>query len=453
MALKGWMSLFDESTLEARPEFLLRLPSLFLYGLMISVWPFLLRRHIGWKAACLATALLALNGLLLRQAIEVRMYTGLVLCHALLAAAWLRLLRHSPRAHLPRATLLALASLGVIGALIVPASHIGTAALVFGTAIISRKLPTPLFRRQVLRSAIPFFSGLVATLPYYVAHLILRYRPESSLDNPEYGLESGTTILTGMLLRDQNMQSGDMPVAFFVGAIGLAALSLVLFCLLRRRLGRVGRAVAAVALPLPALMMLLGSLARLGIDIDLVGPPRYLVPLVPYVAIAMALLVLRISSPPWRAMLAAALIALLTISANFTTGKPGMEFREVALALRQNLRPSDLVLVVPHDAVRSLDLYLGPVKVPLKGLNRFERDRELLRGQLATLLNEVNGRLILFSFRGSRSTVFRLMESSLSPAQWPQWGQGFGDLDVLIWDHPSLNHSDQATSGPLPQKG
>jgi hypothetical protein len=152
-------------------------------------------------------------------------------------------------------------------------------------------------------------------------------------------------------------------------------------------------------------------------------------------------------------MLATALIALLTISATFTTGKPGMEFREVALALRQNLRPSDQVLVVPHDAVRSLDLYLGPLEVPLQGLQRFERDRELLRGQLATLLNGVTGRLILVSFRGSRSTVFRLMEPTLGPAQWPQWGQGFGDLDVLIWDRPTLNHSDQTTSGPLPQKG
>jgi hypothetical protein len=98
------------------------------------------------------------------------------------------------------------------------------------------------------------------------------------------------------------------------------------------------------------------------------------------------------------------------------------------------LKPGDRIATVPHDVVSSLDIYLHRPGIPMSGLWRFERDRSLLRKQIRSLVTSDTQRLVFISFRGSKSRAFLEMEPTLGKAQWPAWGQGFGDLDVLIWD-------------------
>jgi uncharacterized membrane protein len=432
--LKLWMNLLPDGWILSHPEVWLRLPSLVAYGVLIAGFAFWCRRVVGWRVALLAVAMMALHGLLLRQALEVRMYAMLTLVHGGLAAFWLRVLRRGAERPLERDVLAGLVGLSAAGGLLVGASHVGTFMIAVSALIVYGWGRKPGARVMMTRALIPLGSGLLAALPGLVAYFVLRYRREGALVQPQEGLIHGVSAITGILLRDQNIlqpfpaTSAIIPVAFLAAGLLLWGAWWV------RGQRLLIRHIAWIALPLPVIFVVLGILALFGIRIDLVVAPRYVLPLVPWVSLLTAMLLLRILPRRRYWPLLTLWMSLLAFSATITTGAGGMQFREVARSMKAFLKPGDRIATVPHDVVSSLDIYLHRPGIPMSGLWRFERDRSLLRKQIRSLVTSDTQRLVFISFRGSKSRAFLEMEPTLGKAQWPAWGQGFGDLDVLIWD-------------------
>ncbi|MBX7243942.1 MAG: hypothetical protein K1X53_00485 [Candidatus Sumerlaeaceae bacterium] len=388
-------------------------------GLFIPLAFRMLERH----AALIAITLFSLNGLALRQAVEARMYTLVLLLAVLLAHAYLRLVAGEVR----RRWNVALIVFSVFGLWVSASFFLLLLALLYD-AWRRRRENFGLLKWMI-------WSVLIAAatlLPLAVLHVSTARQNEIAGTKAYNILVHLVTFVTGVAGNDDYYESNTL--LFWEQCIGGVLAVSLLAALWQRRRGLLPvEAACSRILLFPIILMFVSWLADqiTGLHLSLLGPGRYLMGLAPFGALLAGALIagnlptvsVSICHVLVTAFLAFAGSTILTIQTE--------PFREMLARLKTDYEPGDGLIVVPGEIVEGVSLYLPNAHIDA-AFSRWQGDN----AQMEQDLNALKSRrtVWLIWYRGGESQAMKVAEQILGPAQSSSLSKKYGKMRFFRFD-------------------
>jgi hypothetical protein len=366
----------------------------------------LARRFLPLRAFALATLLLALNGVSIRQAGEGRMYTLVLLVSVWITRCYFEL--ESGAA--PRKWSFALILSTIFGFAVSASTGLLSVALLYD-AFRSRKS-----KPILLKAAIPaLLCGTLVFLPGAIVHLHTRERLGIVGSKAYNIIAHPITMFTGVQVRDNYFDPTSLLRALVMLGALITAYVLVRLWRIRKEFTHLELTSARVVF-LPLLIIAFTEMLSSYTDFTLLGPPRYLTCLLPCAALlsATALDPLLRSKMAVPVNLTAAALLLTNAYAITTVTTDGTFFRERLRWMHEEwYRPGDGVIVVPYEAADGVELYAPGVRVDV-AIDRYNLDVKSLATQIAQLHSRP--RVLLVCYRPLNSPIVQVAEALFGPA-------------------------------------
>jgi len=336
-------------------ESTLRLPSFLFWILAVLAYARFIRSEFPSPIAPFAFVFFALNGLAVRQAMEARMYTLLLLLAVIICAAYLKLVRE-PRHSRARWALLLVPPLAFWTS--------STVALTLGALVVDavRRRRRDLFGTLLGSLAI---VAVTATIPAFL-HASTRERSEIAHVPPLALFLHLMTFLTGLLGWEDYYKLPEGISWLWAGGLTLTAGMLLALVRMRRSLPETVKTAAIVTF-LPLALMGVTYLVEksVGWQIALHGPARYIIGSLPFAAMISGYVCASLFRETRRTQIAfLALTAILLIHSFFVAGLPLESCRElVQKYFAKQYRTGDAVVVVPIEAKEAVQFYAPHVKI------------------------------------------------------------------------------------------
>ncbi|MBX7243937.1 MAG: glycosyltransferase family 39 protein [Candidatus Sumerlaeaceae bacterium] len=343
-------------------EWVLRGPSL-VFGVLacVSFWP-LARIALGKADAGIALAVFALNGMVVRESVEARMYSLLILESVWVLRAYLEI----PQAANPRRWTIVLYLATLSMAFTSPACLFLFPGLI-GDAL--RKKDRNPAQSRALFTALGFAA--LAMIPMGLLHQMLRTERKIQPTSPTYVASNLPALMTGVFMYGgyfipPNFLKVVYPMAW-IAALGVFAAT----WFYRARLVPAVRCGLRI-LALPFLVMTVSYLLRKATHGGVIGPARYFSGLLPAASVVTAGVISMAardfairSKTASRAFLLACLGLLILGAWGALEVTTTPLFREAVAYLRRTMHPSDGLIVVPVGLEEGIKLYDPEIRVDL----------------------------------------------------------------------------------------
>ncbi len=391
-----WLAPWPERLFETG----LRCLSVMFYLLaLVSFWP-LARRVLSAPASLVAVSLFACNQIALRQGVEARMYTMMLLVAVWIIRSWYELQQPGASSRWR----VAMPLLSVVGFMIS-----GTTGILLGSLLIVGFFCRNECRQAFRATVISLILGLLFFVPGAVFHGETGQRLGISSSKPTVFLTHLTALMPGVQIWDDYYETDFRLIGLL--CIGCAVTLMAGFVLWKNRSelpSSIKRMAAAAVLPL-GLITLAYPLVEL-FSLSIMGPPRYFLNLMPMAALVGAWTLMQFSR---RLLVHGALTVFLLFSAWTILTVNSEQFRkQVTVYLGPRYHPGDGIVVTPHEIADGVELYLPGTTVD-QAVSRWIMDREELRARLEPLSNRAVVWLIWY--RGNDSPLLEVAEE--------MWGQ------------------------------
>jgi hypothetical protein len=431
-----WYSFWPEQMFELA----LRSMSVVFYLLAVaSFWP-LARRVLSSPQSLVALALFACNGVALRQAGEARMYTVTLFIAVWITRAWLELQLLEPFAENAARRLrwsIALVALPVLGFVVSPTTGVLIGSMLAVGLLWRRAEVWPLNRKLALALVL----SLLVFIPGAIFHVSTADRLGISSSKPAVFLGHIVALMPGVQLWDDYYQKDDRArVLLALGAI-VTITAISILWRRRRDLPRwMQRSALVVALPLVAITLSYPLVELFALDI--MGPPRYFLTLMPLAALLGAWALMQFRR---RILVHGALTVLLLASAWVILTVRVEQFRQRLLEyLQPRFKSGDGLVVTAHEIADGVELYVPGTRVDVP-VNRWEMDKAALASQLAPLGSKETVWLVWY--RGNASPVIEVAESLWGSFISNRPEKPYGALRVYEF-HPAQKAAAQAAQPP-----
>lgn len=418
----------------ADKETLLRGFSVLCWGLCIPSFALLARRFLTLWPAVIAVIVFSLNNMVIRQASEARMYTLLLLVAIWIVRGWLELVNGNSKKRwsigLP---VLAFAAMAVSAS---------TWMLLLGMLADAnrRRRAQPTLLKVALASAI---AAGVVLLPGAIMHLATNDRLGIAGMKPIYILSHAITAFMGSQTTDDYFSANRILRVVHVLAGILVIAGAVLLWRRRQIFNPVLASCLLIAL-LPFALMIITEILSEWTEFSLLGPPRYLMSIVPAAALVTGYAAaFAIQKLPRRGAVLLPPIALLLLS----FGCYGMltvrtePFRERARLLARYYRPGDALVVVPHEIEEGVEMYAPGTRVDL-AVNRWNMNEDQLRKKLQALKG--HPAVWMVWYRGNASPVLDLAVEEFGAYRSSNQKKPIGGLRVYRFQPGKVDSSTTA---------
>jgi hypothetical protein len=414
------VKLIYESFPHANAELVLRLPSTVAWLAAVGSFALLARRFLA-SAAASATAviLFALNLMVMRQADEARMYTVVLFLAVWMIRCYLELNENSPqrrwRVLFPLITMAAYA--------ISSSSIILTVSMLIDS--LRRRRTAPRLWIHVLLS---LGMGALVFIPGAVMHLHTAERAGIAGTKRIQILAHWITVLAGVQAEDDYI-AARLPQRIFQA---IAAVITLLICIgwwrSRKVLPRAVSACAALVLIPFCLMIAAEPISEIS-TFRLLGPPRYLVSILPAAALLVASVSSRYLQGARRHVVLNGALAVFLLSGSYffltTRTEP---IRERVQEMAKHYSREDAVVVVPEEIADGVEMYGREVRVDL-AINRKLQDRAKIAGMLAPLKD--HPKLWLVWYRGQDSPVLEICQELFGAYESNNKKKAVGSLRIF----------------------
>ncbi|MGI8907541.1 MAG: hypothetical protein ACR2IE_13745 [Candidatus Sumerlaeaceae bacterium] len=380
----------------------------------------LARRFVAPGAVAVSILLLGLNGVIIRQAGEARMYTLVLLLAVWMTRSYLEMLH----AQNTRKWGLLLAVFTALGFAVSATVSMLSMGLLYDA--LRRRRQQPFLVKPVV---LALFVGAIVFIPGAVLHLKTSDRLGIAGVRPIELLEHLVSTFAGVQVRDDYFHPTRLLHALqIIGALVTAALLARLWCV-RRLLPDQCKAGMRIVF-VPFVLMIVTEVTSKFLNFSLLGPPRYLVSIFPAAAVLVGFLVSPLMHRRLTAILLhAALSAFLLVNAYAVQIVETEAFRErVRIMHAEWFRPGDAVVAVPAEIADGVELYAPGVKVDA-AIDRWELDPQVLARQLAPLRSRP--RVLLVYYRGRNTPVLHVAEALFGPATSDRPDKPMGTLRVF----------------------
>lgn len=394
-------------------EVALRSMSVFFYLLALASFCPLARRVLSGPSLPVAVALFACNETALRQASEARMYTLTLFIAVWLVRAWVEL----QQAGAARRWNWIMPVMAVTGFMVSP-----TIAVLLGSMVLAGFFSRKNNRRTFLIPVLSLAAGLAVFIPGAIIHVETAERLGISSSKPMVFLAHIVSLMPGVQVWDDYYQTDSRLVGLLIVGIMITATAIWLLWKNRRKLSPVMRQMALiVALPLVAITLSY-PLVEL-FKLDIMGPPRYFLTLMPMAAILGGWALMQL---PARRTIHAALSVFLLFSAWTILTVKSERFREqVTEYLLPQYQPGDGLVVTAHEIADGVEYYVPGAKVDA-AISRWITDRNEIR----RLLQPLNDRqtIWLVWYRGNKSPLTEVAKEMWGPFDSNKPDKPYGSL-------------------------
>jgi hypothetical protein len=420
LLIRAWHRIFPNANLET----VLRSFSILCWAASVASYWLFAKRFLPAASAGIALTLLALNTMAIRQADEVRMYTLTLLIGIWILRAYLEL-SSTEFARPTRRWKLALVA-GTVAGFAVSASIAFLALSLLFDAWRGRKEKPQRFRICIWSVA----ASICVFVPGAIMHLGLREQIGVANTEPLLYFVHLVTLFAGIQSNDRYYA----PTWLLIGLVvtGAAITAWVWLNLLRRRSelpDLVTRCVRIVALPLAIIPLSIPASEWIGFS--LLGPPRYLISLLPAAALLSGYAIGQaLQSKPPRIRLAAhaALATFLLV------GDVGMltvrteRFREQVAYLDQRWKPGDGVILTAHEIEEGVEYYAPRITVDA-AISRMIMSKDELRRRIEPLSDRPNVWIVWY--RGRESPLLEVAQEMWGPYESSSKNKPMGSLRVF----------------------
>jgi hypothetical protein len=421
-------------------------PETVLRGLSVAAWlgavgsfAALAVRFLSGPSAGAAVILLGLNSMVIRQAGEARMYALVLLVAVWILRAYLELTdadalsapgsTRDDQLHLDsqnfgrwRAALVLLIPLGM-------AISATTGLLVIG--IFYDALRRIRQQSNLLRSVLPGAAlGAIVFVPGAILHLRTSDRLGIAGTNAAQILAHLVTVFSGIQAEDDYFAPTHLLRYLQLAGALLTIVLLVRLAAVRAQLPPVLRTCARVTF-VPFVLMLVVEITSAWTGLRLLGPPRYLIAVVPAAALLVASLLLPLFSSRYHAYaVQAALAGFLLLGAYGIQMVRTEPFRERVQRMRSEwFRRGDAVACVPAEIADGIEMYCAPYMKVEAAINRFEQDPAVIARQLSPLRSRKH--VLLVYYRAKMSPVLHVADALFGPALSNRPDKPVGNLRIF----------------------
>ncbi len=411
-----WYSLWPEQLFEVG----LRSMSVLFYLLAVaSFWPLAKRVNNG-PAALVALALFACNGIALRQASEARMYTVVLLIAVWITRAWFELQQPTPR-KMWSIILMILAVLGF--------SVSATVGVLLVSMLVISFFSFRENRRTTYTLILSLALGLMVFIPGALLHVKTAERLGVSASKPLVFLSHPVALMPGVQIWDDYYKTDWRLTALLVVGIVITVTAIYLLVKNRRDLTPVMRRMGLiVAFPLVLITLLYPAIEIF--KLDLMGPPRYFLTLMPMAVLLGGWALMRLpKTGGQRLALHGALTVFLLLNAYTILTVRVERFRKQLLEhLAPQYRQGDGLVVTANEIEDGVELYVPGAKVD-EAISRWEFGHEALRKRLAGL----SGREVVWIvwYRGNDSPLITVAEQMWGPGESNKADDPYGKLRIF----------------------
>lgn len=377
-----WYAMWPERMFEVA---LRSMSVVFYFAAVISFWP-LARRVLSGPAFWVALALFACNGVALRQASEARMYTVTLLIAVWITRAWFELQQGSrdepggagdSSGVLSRRWTVALIVFTVLGFVVSATTGVLVGSMILVNLIWRRNADRRLTRPLVLA----LILGLLVFIPGAIVHVETADRLGISASKPAVFLAHIVTLVPGLQIWDDYYKDDPRAMWLLPVAAVVAFGAIAIIWRRRREMPFALRRAALVAILPLATILLAYPLVEL-FELDIMGPPRYFLTLMPSAVLCGAWALMQLKR---QLLVHAVLTAIIMTSAYLILTIRVEPFRyKVADYLAQRYQPGDGLMVVPNEIADAVELYVPGATVDY-AVDRWQLDKDVLRKRLAPL--------------------------------------------------------------------
>ncbi len=391
-----WYSLWPEAAFETA----LRSMSVVFYLLAGGSFWLLARRALSAPASLVALALFACNNIALRQASEARMYTVVLFFAVWITRCWFELQQPGSSRNwkmaMPVLSLAAFAVSPTVGLLL--------GAMVIVSFLNRRDNPTVFYTALVSMAV-----GLLVFIPGAILHVQTADRLGISSSKPLVFLAHAAALMPGVQIWDDYYNTTLALRILLALALPLTFLAVwrlwkqreVLSPTLRRLGGVVALPYVAITLSYPLVELF---------DLDIMGPARYFITLMPGAALLGAWAFM---SWPRRLAIHAGLTVFLLVSAWSILSVSTEWFRHRMVdGFAKVYQPGDGLIVTAHEIEDGVELYVPGAQVD-EAVSRWIMDRDELKKRLSYLGDRENVGLIWY--RGNDSPVIEVATELWGP--------------------------------------
>lgn len=412
-----WYSLWPEAMFEVA----LRSMSAAFYLAAVGSFWLLARRTLTQPAALLALALFACNGIALRQASEARMYTVVLLLAVWMVRAAYELMQ--PGAARRWSVLMVI--LTMLGFAVSATVGVLVGSLLAVSLWYRRENP-----RLTRTMALALVLGLLVFIPGAILHVQTADRLGMSSSKPLIFAAHPVALLFGVQYWDDYYRSDTRLLVLLI--IGIVAVVGVVALLWRHRaaLSPALRRLAIVAALPYVLIMLSYPLVEL-FELDIMGPPRYLLTLMPVAVLLAGWALARLPRP---VVVHGVLTVFLLFSAWTILTVQVEKFRDrMHDYLALHYQPGDGLVVTPHEIADGVELYVPGATVDA-AISRWIMDRNELRTLLAPLADRP--RVWVVWYRGNDSPLLEVGSEMWGPFESNRPEKEMGSLRVFKFEPP-----------------